>query len=74
MCLSPKMPPPPEPPTPAPTPVITSTEPTTVKPTRSKRESLQQASKGTSSLSIPLSTGGASSAMTPSMTNLSIGK
>lgn len=74
MCLSPKMPPPPEPPTPAPTPVITSTEPTTVKPTRTKRESLQQASKGTSSLSIPLSTGGASSAMTPSMTNLSIGK
>jgi hypothetical protein len=74
MCLSPKMPKAPEPPAPAPTPVITSTEPTTVKPTRTKRESLQQASKGTSSLSIPLSTGGASSAMTPSMTNLSIGK
>lgn len=74
MCLSPKMPKAPEPPPPAPAPVITSTEPTTVKPTRTKRESLQQASKGTSSLSIPLSTGGASSAMTPSMTNLSIGK
>ena len=70
MCLAPKMPAPPEPPAPAPAPVITSTEPTTVKTTRSKRESLQQASKGTSSLIIPLSTGGA----TPSMTNLSIGK
>ena len=68
------MPKAPEPPPPAPAPVITSTEPTTIKPTRTKRESLQQASKGTSSLSIPLSTGGASSAMTPSMTNLSIGK
>jgi hypothetical protein len=70
MCLAPKMPKPPEPPAPAPAPVITSTEPTTVKTTRSKRESLQQASRGTSSLTIPLSTGGA----TPSMTNLSIGK
>jgi hypothetical protein len=64
------MPKPPEPPAPAPAPVITSTKPTTVKTTRSKRESLQQAGKGTSSLTIPLSTGGA----TPSMTNLSIGK
>jgi hypothetical protein len=70
MCLAPKMPAPPEPPAPAPAPVITSTKPTTVKPTKSKRESLQQASRGTSSLTIPLSTGGA----TPSMTNLSIGK
>ena len=70
MCLSPKMPAPPEPPAPAPAPVITSTEPTTVRTTKSKRESLQQAGKGTSSLTIPLSTGGA----TPSMTNLSIGK
>ena len=70
MCLAPKMPKPPEPPAPAPAPVITSTEPTTVKPTKSKRKSLQQAGKGTSSLTIPLSTGGA----TPSMTNLSIGK
>jgi hypothetical protein len=63
------MPAPPEPPAPAPAPVITSTEPTTVK-TKSKRESLQQASRGPSGLTIPLSTGGA----TPSMTNLSIGK
>ena len=70
MCLAPKMPAPPEPPAPAPAPVITSTEPTTVKTTRSKRESLQQAGKGTSSLTIPLSMGGA----TPSTTNLSIGK
>jgi hypothetical protein len=65
------MPKPPEPPAPAPAPVITSTEPTTVKPTRSKRESLQQASRGASSLTIPLSTGGA---IPSSMTNLSIGK
>jgi hypothetical protein len=64
------MPAPPEPPAPAPAPVITSTEPTTVKPTRSKRESLQQATRGPSGLTIPLSTGGATS----SMTNLSIGK
>jgi hypothetical protein len=70
MCLAPKMPKAPEPPPPAPAPVITSTEPTTVKPTKSKRESMRQASQGTSSLSIPLSTGG----ITPSMTNLSIGK
>ena len=64
------MPAPPEPPAPAPAPVITSTEPTTVKPTKSKRESLQQANRGPSGLTIPLSTGGAP----PSMTNLSIGK
>ena len=70
MCLAPKMPAPPEPPPPAPAPVITDKQPTTVKPTKSKRESLQQASRGTSNLTIPLSTGGA----TPSMTNLSIGK
>jgi hypothetical protein len=70
MCLAPSTPKPPEPPAPAPAPVITSTEPTTVKPSKSKRESLQQAGKGTSILTIPLSTGGA----TPSMTNLSIGK
>ena len=70
------MPKAPEPPPPAPAPAqaVTETTPTTVKTSKSKRESLQQASKGTSSLSIPLSTGGASSAMTPSMTNLSIGK
>ena len=70
MCLAPKMPKPPEPPFPAPAPVTTSNEPTTVKPTKSKRASLQQASRGTSSLTIPLSTGGA----TPSMTSLRIGK
>ena len=62
----------PEPPPPVPAPVQTTTDttPTTVKPSKSKRESLQQAGKGTSSLTIPLSTGGA----VPSMTNLSIGK
>ena len=73
MCLAPKMPKPPEatpPPPPAPVPVTSSTEPTTVKPTKSKRESMRQASKGASSLTIPLSTGG----VIPSMTNLSIGK
>ena len=62
----------PEPPPPAPGPpqAVTETTPTTVKTSKSKRESLQQAGKGTSSLTIPLSTGGA----VPSMTNLSIGK
>ena len=70
MCLAPKMPKPPEPPAPAPAPVITSTEPTTVKTTRSKRESLQQASRGPSGLTIPLSTG----SMPGSSTNLSIGQ
>lgn len=60
----------PEPPPPVPAPIQTDTTPTTVKPSKSKRESLQQAGKGTSSLTIPLSTGGA----VPSMTNLSIGK
>ena len=72
MCLSPKMPAMPEPPPPVPAPVqaTADTTPTTVKPSKSKRESLQQAGKGTSNLTIPLSTGGA----TPSMTNLSIGK
>ena len=60
----------PEPPPPVPAPVQTTTEPTTVKTSKSKRESLQQAGKGTSSLTIPLSMGGA----TPSTTNLSIGK
>ena len=69
------MPAAPEPPAPisAPSPVISSTTPTTVKPTMSKRASLRQASQGTSSLNIPLGgTGGGGS--TPSMTNLSIGK
>jgi len=64
------MPAPPEPPPPAPAPVISSTTPTTVKPTMSKRASLRQASQGPSSLNIPLGgTGGGSS-----MPNLSIGK
>ena len=67
------MPAAPEPPPPAPAPVISSTTPTTVKPTMSKRASLRQASQGTSSLNIPLGgTGGGGS--TSSMTNLSIGK
>ena len=72
MCLSPKMPKMPEapPPPPAPVQAVTDTTPTTVKTSKSKRESLQQAGKGTSNLTIPLSMGGA----TPSMTNLSIGK
>lgn len=74
MCLSPKIPKAPEvtpPPPPAPVQTTTAdTAPTTVKASKSKRESLQQASKGTSSLTIPLSTGGA----IPSTTNLSIGK
>ena len=66
------MPKAPEPPPPAPGPpqAVTETTPTTVKTSKSKRESLQQAGKGTSSLTIPLSMGGA----TPSTTNLSIGK
>jgi hypothetical protein len=73
MCLSPKMPPPPEPPPPPPAPVITGNQPTTVKPTMSKRASLRQASQGTSSLNIPLGgTGGGAS--TTSLSNLSIGK
>ena len=71
MCLAPKMPAPPEPPAPAPAPVITSTDPTSIKPTKSRRASLQQASRGPSSLTIPLSTGGA---IPSSMTNLNIGK
>ena len=67
------MPPPPEPPAPPPAPVITGTQPTTVKPTMSKRASLRQASQGTSSLNIPLGgTGGGAS--TTSLSNLSIGK
>jgi hypothetical protein len=69
MCLAPKMPKPPEPPPPPPESVIApGAQPTTIK-TPSRRAALQQASKGTSSLTIPLSTGGA----TPNMSNLSIG-
>ena len=73
MCLAPKMPPAPQAPPPppdAPIPVTPeNAKPVTVKPTMTKRESLRQASKGTSSLSIPLSTGG----MDASTPNLSIG-
>ena len=70
MCLAPKMPPPPEAPAPPPQPVMPEgTKPTTVKPSMTKRASLQQASKGTSALTIPLSTGG----MTAGAPNLSIG-
>jgi hypothetical protein len=69
MCLAPKIPPPPEPPPPPPESVIgPNAQPTTIK-TPSKRASMQQASKGTSNLTIPLSTGGA----TPNISNLSIG-
>jgi hypothetical protein len=69
MCLSPKIPPPPEPPPPPPQSVIPpGTQPTTVKAS-SKRSSMQQASKGTAGLTIPLSTGGPA----PSASNLSIG-
>ena len=75
MCLSPKMPPPPEPPPPPPAPVVTGNQPTTVKPTTSKRSAMQQASRGPSSLSIPL--GGTASGggdASTSLSNLSIGK
>jgi hypothetical protein len=69
MCLAPKIPKPPEPPPPPPESVIApGAQPTTIK-TPSRRAALQQASKGTSSLTIPLSTGGSM----PSMSNLSIG-
>jgi len=73
MCLAPKMPAAPEAPAPPPAAPISATEgtkPTTVKPSMTKRASLQQASKGTSALTIPLSTGGMSTA---GATNLSIG-
>ena len=75
MCLAPKMPKPPEPPPPPPAPVITGTQPTTVKPL-SKRATMQQASRGPSSLSIPLggSVGGAGGSTSTSLSNLSIGK
>jgi hypothetical protein len=69
MCLAPKIPPPPEPPAPPPQPVMSpGAEPTTIK-TPSRRASLQQATKGTSGLRIPISTGGTM----PSMSNLRIG-
>ena len=73
MCLAPKMPAPPEPTPPPPESAIQGKLPTTVK-TQSTRETLRQASKGPSGLTIPLSTGAVSSAPpTTSMANLSIG-
>jgi hypothetical protein len=70
MCLAPSMPSPPAPPAPPPMPVIApGTQPTTIRPTKSTRESIAQASKGTSNLAIPLSIGG----MTPMKSPLSIG-
>jgi hypothetical protein len=74
MCLSPKVPKPPEPPPPPPAPVISSTQPTTVKPTMSKRASLRQASQGTSSLNIPLGGSSGGGSVSSSLSNLSIGK
>ena len=70
MCLAPSMPSAPAPPAPPPSPVIApGTQPTTVRPTKTTRESMSQASKGTSNLMIPLSTGG----MAPMKSPLSIG-
>ena len=73
MCLAPKMPKAPEAPAPPPQAAFSATpegtKPTTVKPSKTKRESLQQASKGTAALTIPLSTGG----MATGAPNLSIG-
>ena len=70
MCLAPSMPSAPAPPAPPPSPVIApGTQPTTVRPTKTTRESIAQASKGTSNLAIPLSTGG----MAPMKSPLSIG-
>lgn len=71
MCLgAPSIPtpaPPPKPPSP-PEPVFTNKTPTTVEPARSRRSSMRQAAQGTSALTIPLSTGGAT------QTGLNIGK
>jgi len=75
MCLAPKMPAPPEPIPPPPELVNTSNVPLTVKTGMTSREALRQASSGPSKLTIPLGTGGLTSApTTTSMTNLSIGK
>ena len=75
MCLSPKMPKPPEPPPPPPAPVITGTQPMTIKQPLSKRASMQQASRGPSSLSIPLGgTASGGGGASTSLSNLSIGK
>jgi hypothetical protein len=72
MCLAPKMPKAPEAPAPPPQAPYAAPEtakPVTVKPSKTKRESMQQASKGTAALTIPLSTGGMSAAAP----NLTIG-
>lgn len=75
MCLVPSMPSAPEPspmatPAPPPAPVIEpGTKPTSVKPAMTTRQNMQRASKGTSMLAIPLSTGGA----IPTASPLSIG-
>jgi hypothetical protein len=59
-----------EKPAPPPAPVIEpGTKPTTIRPAMTTRQNMQRASKGTSMLSIPLGTGGA----TPSASPLSIG-
>jgi hypothetical protein len=75
MCLAPKIPPPPEPPPPPPA-TVTSNQPTTVKPIKSRRAALQQATQGPAGLTIPLNTGGGAGGSMPtgSMTNLNIGK
>lgn len=59
----PAPPPPPRPPEP-----VMVNKPTTVEPARSRRASMRQASQGTSSLTIPISTGGTT------QTGLNIGK
>ena len=73
MCLSPTLPKPPEPTPPPPESAIQGKQPTTIK-TPSTRETLRQASKGPAGLTIPLGTGGVTSASpNTSMSNLSIG-
>jgi hypothetical protein len=77
MCLSPKMPKMPEPtppPPPAPVNVTADSQPQTIKTSMSKRGAMRKASQGPSSLNIPLGGAGATTAPTPSLTNLSIGK
>jgi hypothetical protein len=67
------MPAPPEPIPPPPESAIQGKQPTAVK-ALSSRETLRQASRGPAGLTIPLGTGGATSASSnTSMANLSIG-
>jgi hypothetical protein len=54
--------------------MITSDQPTTVKPIKSRRASLQQATRGPAGMTIPLNTPGMAQGGSSSMTNLSIGK